>query len=1463
METSTSSSAADASAAAASHKLQFDHDATPEEKMRQAMKDVPAGHKTERRNKGTELVTEAAAAAAPKVEDLPPPTTQATKTGTSSAQALALQKGNKSVVGWQQAGGATSSDFWNVDRADIDGKVDPDNVNGRDLRTLLEDYLPPGTYGDWFHNAGVIGATALSCWVVGRLGGGLAWIVVIGAILGTYYRTSIRRTRRNARDDLTRLLAKRKLEHDYESAEWMNSFLTKFWVIFEPELSAMIVGTVDQVLATSTPAFLESLRLDEFTLGTQPPRIEHVKTYPKSEDDVVIMDWKFAFTPNDVQDLTMRQVKNKVNPRIVLGIRVGKSVATANIPIVVEDIACAGLMQVRIKLMSEFPNIKIVDLSFLEKPVIDYVLKPIGGKTLGFDVGFIPGLSGAILSIIHGTLGPMMYAPNVFSLNVQQMLSGAPIDSAIGVAVVTIHSAAGVKNPDTLGGKPDPYVKLSLAGHEVARTTTIKSTNEPQFNEVKTVLITTLTDPLILEVLDFNEIRADRVMGAVSFDLHELENDPEVDHVSMDVMNNAKPRGNLNFSISWYPVLQAPKNPDGTPGPTPESSSGIVRFTVHQAKNIAGGKNISAFASLLLNAKEVAKTPKMKNTHNPVWDFSKEMLVTDKDKCVLGVQLRHDDDRLGSMQIKLLDLLKNTEDEVDEYALQNTREVNGKIKLSATWKPVALGSLGSSAAYETPIGALRIHLHAANDLKDLDVVGKPDPYVSVLVNGKRSGRTVTVKNEFNPVWNEIVYVAVRNPRERIKLECMDYQQRTKDRSLGTIDVDLSQLVRQNPAGYYEECDDRTPRTAMFKLGNGQSKGTLKYSISFHPALSVYTTEEEEKLDKEAAERTTNPVLASPVSAARTSFDNKAAANPAVDQLIQQAAPRHKRSESVLTTSTTSRARALAPPKMRLAAADLGKYQSGFLVVDLLEGDFAHSGAYLQVFLDDYLYSSYSSAKVRSRHVQWNNETMDVFVRELDLSQIQLRVNESHENTSDAETLGEAADSTLSILKRSFNTPITIALPGKHGASKLTFKSRWIPVPLQLDARESVNNMGSLRFDLVKATDLIGMDRGGKSSDPYAKFVLNGETVFTSQTIKKTLNPQWNESFEVAVPSRVDADFVINVFDWDLGGGDDPLGSARIPLEALEPLTSMPIELKLEGVKSGVVHGRMLFRPAFVTRARRGTTSRTMTLATGVAGAPIKAGTKVVGGALHGAKRTGSLVGRGLFGRSSHKAAHEDALAEDQPQIAVGPDGTTYTHDPAINLAGIEGTASTSTPISSRVAAAIDSPANQSSSFLDTDPNSSVGGGTGELGTLSITFGSPVGFPDLSHKVSIKVKGTKFSDKTDAHKHMSSFTNTTLRGIAELGETLQITLRESSLLGSDKTLGRATLQIPYTQSALSSDNHTISFDGTFSGSSLPVTLGFKPLDAASTRTATRRSLFGSGSGSGGGSASVTPSRKSLG
>src|SRR5712672_605279 len=168
-----------------------------------------------------------------------------------------------------------------------------------------------------------------------RFNMGFGWLFLLLAACSTYYTTSMARVRQRARDDIQRELVKTSLASEHETAEWMNQFMERFWLIYEPILSKTIVATVDQILSVNCPPFLESLRLAQFTLGNKAPRVDRVRTFPKTELDQVLMDWSFSFTPNDVSDLTPRQLAAKSNPKILLKIKVGKGPATANFPILV------------------------------------------------------------------------------------------------------------------------------------------------------------------------------------------------------------------------------------------------------------------------------------------------------------------------------------------------------------------------------------------------------------------------------------------------------------------------------------------------------------------------------------------------------------------------------------------------------------------------------------------------------------------------------------------------------------------------------------------------------------------------------------------------------------------------------------------------------------------------------------------------------------------------------------------------------------------------------------------------------------------------------------------------------------------------------------------------------------------------------------------------------------------------
>ncbi|GAB7341289.1 hypothetical protein MBLNU457_7560t1 [Dothideomycetes sp. NU457] len=1318
--------------------FQFDPNASAEEKAAQAKSYMPEHARPHREHKAATLATDQDDGTGPDY-DLPSPTKDGVLPPASPGQIATAHQEKEdewSKVGWAPRFGNPA------DKEQDQGTL-------LDHQTYLEGKIPENLFGDWYHNTAVIIFACLSSWVIAVLGGGLAWVFLVMAACGTYYRTSLRRVRRNFRDDVHRQMAKAKLETDHESLEWINSFLVKFWPIYAPVLCATIVNSVDQVLSTSTPAFLDSMRMKFFTLGTKPPRLEHVKTYPKAEDDMVLMDWKFSFTPNDTADLTAQQIKNKVNPKVVLEVRLGKAMLSKGLDIIVEDMAFSGLMRVKVKLQLPFPHIEKIEICFLERPTIDYVCKPLGGDMFGFDINFIPGLEHFIMEQIHANLGPIMYNPNVFPIEIAKLLAGNPVDQAIGVLQVTFHGAQGLKNTDKFSGTPDPYAVVSLNGRQpLGKTKTVHENSNPRWTETVNVILTSMKDNLTIQVFDWNEYRKDKELGQAVFALDQLEHESHHENLQLEIMSGGRARGIVQADIRFFPVLEGSKLPDGTLTPPPESNTGIAKFTVEQAKDLDGTKSLigqlNPYAVLLLNGKEVSVSKKLKRTNNPIWpDATQELLITDRKSAKLGLVIKDDrdiatDPIIGTYQIKLDDMLELTAKGQEWYNLAGAK--TGRTKMMLQWKPVALaGATGSGDGYVTPIGVMRLHFIGAKDLRNLETMGKSDPYVRVMLSGVQKRRTVTFQNNLNPEWDEVLYVPIHTTREKLTLEVMDEESLGKDRHMGLVELAVSDYVHQESNGEYEVHDTKKVISSDLHIaGRAGSRGTLVYTASFFPTIPIMDPEDEER-DKASSENAARPALettngngkiAEPgrirsgtvgtISSLRTTSSDQ-------NDLRKQLSKNEKMQEE------TALPRVEEVPKLRLTAEDLGNYESGILVFKIIDGDMAHIGCRLEVVMDDNVFPAYYSAKTKSRHFTFN-ETGDAMIRELDLSKITIRLVSKEDKRGDGENdhdiRAKVTGETLTVLRRSLYIPHQLILKDKEGhESKITVSLKFLPVKMKLDPSESFNNQGNLRVEVLDAADLPSADRNG-FSDPFCKFHLSGKEVFKSKVQKKTLHPAWNEFFEIPVRSRTAANFEVQVWDWDLGDRSDFLGKAVINLDILEPFQRQEVVLGLDG-KSGTIRLAMLFKPDYVIRSRQGSSTFSGTFSTPgkIVGAPVKGvgkGAVLVGG---GVLKGASFVGRGFGLGKKHKKDGGEMLEDEM-------DGEQEVGSPSIAY----GSAGPETPSQTR--------------------SRSLGGGTSpgmaESGTATISVVSASGFPVGSH---VQVRVTNESTKKEVLKTRAVKTKT--------------------------------------------------------------------------------------------------------
>ena len=97
--------------------------------------------------------------------------------------------------------------------------------------------------------------------------------------------------------------------------------------------------------------------------------------------------------------------------------------------------------------------------------------------------------------------------------------------------------------------------------------------------------------------------------------------------------------------------------------------------------------------------------------------------------------------------------------------------------------------------------------------------------------------------DLNPVWDQIIYTPVHSLKETLLLEVMDYQNLTKDRSLGTVELKVSELAREmtgaGDSRFSFESVGKMDKSEPIRLDRGnQYKGQLHYLAEFLPAFAL-------------------------------------------------------------------------------------------------------------------------------------------------------------------------------------------------------------------------------------------------------------------------------------------------------------------------------------------------------------------------------------------------------------------------------------------------------------------------------------------------------------------------------------------------------------------------------------------------------------------------------------------------
>ncbi|SCV05484.1 LANO_0H08504g1_1 [Lachancea nothofagi CBS 11611] len=1099
-----------------------------------------------------------------------------------------------SYVGWKQIGGWEEKDQLTLEDELLD-------VNSE---TFLDNLIPDKLYGDWYHAAAVFFVGGTLSFLVGKLRLSLAPVFFIILSMSFLYRATIKRYRATIRDQVQKEFTVQKVEGDLESMEWLNSFLDKYWTLLEPEISQMVVQQANEILATnpSVPSFVKALWIDQFTLGVKPFRIDLVKTYQNTDSDVVVMDWGISFTPHDLSDLNSKQLKNYVNQKTT----VNAKVFGLPLSVTVSDVAFKARLKVRFKLMTPFPHIETVNIQLLDVPDVDFVAKLLGETVFNWEIMNIPGLYPLIRELGRKYMAPIFMPPFSLQLNVPQLLSGSAV--SIGILEVTVKDAVDIKRAlNILNKSVDPYLSFEFNGVSVGKTRTVRDSLNPVWNETFFLLLNSFTEPLSIVLYDRREKVKDKVLGRIEYNLSTLHDEKTQVNLSSRFLRNSKPVGDLNFNLKFHPTLEPKQLPDGTVQEVPDLNVGISKICIEEAKELEEpGLKVSTYVELYFNAKLVLTTGTLKNTENPVWNQEYEAAITDRRKTRAKIVIKNaKGEIIGSTVQSLNDLIDRTEVDKLWVPLQNGK---GQIKISTFWKPVELDLGANAVAYTPPIGAIRVFVSKAEGLKNLEKFGKIDPYARVLVNGVARGRTDVRESTLNPVWNQGIYVAVSSPNQRITLECMDVETMGADRSLGKVDINVSDLFQKGDDDKYVENIDEEPKISRL-VSKKKAKGTVTYYVSFYPTIPVLSLEEIQEVDEINEHKRKLHTRA-------TENDEKSLSKIAQKKIMEEES-QIKEMEDLFSN------------KMKLDLDELLQYKSGVLAFSILSGELPQSNCCVQSFFDSNGYARYVTQQHPGRSIR-NGSTGDVIIKELEWSITTFRVATKADKSKAEDCLAEVTLPTIELVKNCYYKPSILNLSGNNSC-KLLVQISWFPIgATKLPQADLITNTGDLTINVVSANNLISADRNGKS-DPFVKFYMdnNENSFFKTHHKKKTLDPTWNEKCEVQINNRVNNYLRIRMMDWDAGNKDDLIGTAILPLANVDPENPSDIDVPLtgpDGEDGGVLHLNFSFNPRHVLSVQKQEKKVTDLASKGLSSG-LHAGTSVIGGGLGAVGK----IKKGIFG----------------------------------------------------------------------------------------------------------------------------------------------------------------------------------------------------------------------------------------
>lgn len=127
-----------------------------------------------------------------------------------------------------------------------------------------------------------------------------------------------------------------------------------------------------------------------------------------------------------------------------------------------------------------------------------------------------------------------------------------------------------------------------------------------------------------------------------------------------------------------------------------------------------------------------------------------------------------------------------------------------------------------------PMGKLTVTIVKANDLKNMELIGKSDPYVVLYIRPLFKVRTMVIDNNLNPVWNQVFeLVAEDKETQSLIIEVFDEDIGRQDKRLGIAKLPLIELQSEEVKEFKLRL---LPSLDMLNIKDKKDRGTTTIQV---------------------------------------------------------------------------------------------------------------------------------------------------------------------------------------------------------------------------------------------------------------------------------------------------------------------------------------------------------------------------------------------------------------------------------------------------------------------------------------------------------------------------------------------------------------------------------------------------------------------------------------------------------